>query len=84
MDLYPSDSVFAHDHKSRQSDGKESHVDTSFIYDGKIRGEFSKFKTLFITNKHILMSNLSFTPTVIEKNNNLNKMHLKSGDKKGL
>uniref|UniRef100_K1QGR7 Disintegrin and metalloproteinase domain-containing protein 10 n=1 Tax=Magallana gigas TaxID=29159 RepID=K1QGR7_MAGGI len=38
LDLYPSDSVFAHDHKSRQSDGKESHVDTSFIYDGKIRG----------------------------------------------
>lgn len=42
LDLYPSDSVFAHDHKSRQSDGKESHVDTSFIYDGKIRGEFLK------------------------------------------
>ncbi|XP_065931978.1 disintegrin and metalloproteinase domain-containing protein 10 homolog [Magallana gigas] len=38
LDLYPSDSVFAHDHKFRQSDGKESHVDTSFIYDGKIRG----------------------------------------------
>ncbi|XP_048748711.2 disintegrin and metalloproteinase domain-containing protein 10-like [Ostrea edulis] len=37
LDLYPSDSVFAHDHKSRHPDG-ESHVDTSFIYDGRVRG----------------------------------------------
>lgn len=44
--------MFAHNHKARHSDGKESHVDTSFIYDGKIRGEFSKVKTLFVTDKH--------------------------------
>ena len=39
LDLWPSNSVFAHDHKSRQPDGTESHVDTSFIYDGAIRGK---------------------------------------------
>ncbi|XP_022312622.1 disintegrin and metalloproteinase domain-containing protein 10-like isoform X2 [Crassostrea virginica] len=38
LDLWPSNSVFAHDHKSRQPDGTESHVDTSFIYDGEVHG----------------------------------------------
>ncbi|XP_061191097.1 disintegrin and metalloproteinase domain-containing protein 10-like [Saccostrea echinata] len=38
LDLHPSDSVFSADHKSRQPDGSEEHVDTSFIYDGEVRG----------------------------------------------
>ncbi|XP_062593437.1 disintegrin and metalloproteinase domain-containing protein 10 homolog isoform X2 [Saccostrea cucullata] len=38
LDLHPSDSVFTADHKSLHPDGSEELVDTSFIYDGQVRG----------------------------------------------
>lgn len=59
-------------------------MDIFFIYDGKICGEYLKFKILFIINKYILMLNLFFIFIVIEKNNNLNKMYLKFRDIKWL